>query len=611
MGSGEYLINYDPVTKALLPDNVAGTFAQNRATVHLHGGKSPWISDGTPHQWTVPAGEVTDYAKGVSVSYVPDMWFNASGNTITACAGNNTCGVAGATNNPGPGALTFYYPNQQSGRFLFYHDHAWGITRLNVYAGEAAGYLIQDNVELAMMNGGTVNGRVFTAGTIPPSAMIPLVIQDKTYVDAATILGPTGTDPTWNWGTGPTDANGNITAAATGDLWINHVYMSAENPYNPDGGMSSFGRWFYGPWFYPPTPLCGSSPDAVPPYCITQGPVPNYHYINDPNCYPNHTSACTQPPEQPGTPDVSWGAESFMDTMLVNGTVYPTVTVNPQAYRFRILSAGNDRFLNLQWYLADDTYAPTDPGFGKEVKMVPSAQRASCSATVTTNCVCTATDAPAGCFPDTWPADGREGGVPDPAMRGPAWVQIGTEGGFLPGPVVRPNIPVTWNYDPTTFDIGNVNNGALILAPAERADVIVDFTPFAGKTLILYNDAPTAFPALGTAIRLLHRRPGPHGHRRCRRDIAGLRSERPDGHAGQGGGKRRHRAPRLLQPGDLDRAGARVPVGPRGQRGDDLRDDWSLRTGAGPDHRGADGLRCRLQQDVPHGRSELGHLEDQ
>ena len=24
---------------------------------------------------------------------------------------------------------------------MFYHDHAWGITRLNVYAGEAAGYL--------------------------------------------------------------------------------------------------------------------------------------------------------------------------------------------------------------------------------------------------------------------------------------------------------------------------------------------------------------------------------------------------------------------------------------------------------------------------------------
>ena len=30
---------------------------------------------------------------------------------------------------------------------------------------------------------------------------------------------------------------------------------------------------------------------------------------------------------------------------------------------------------------------------------------------------------------------------------------------------------------------------------AERADVIVDFSAYAGKTLILYNDAPAAFPA--------------------------------------------------------------------------------------------------------------------
>ena len=45
---------------------------------------------------------------------------------------------------PGPGEQTFFYSNQQSARLMFYHDHAWGITRLNVYAGEAAGYLLTD-----------------------------------------------------------------------------------------------------------------------------------------------------------------------------------------------------------------------------------------------------------------------------------------------------------------------------------------------------------------------------------------------------------------------------------------------------------------------------------
>ena len=39
-------------------------FTQNRATLHLHGGATPWISDGTPHQWTTPAG---DAQKGASV----------------------------------------------------------------------------------------------------------------------------------------------------------------------------------------------------------------------------------------------------------------------------------------------------------------------------------------------------------------------------------------------------------------------------------------------------------------------------------------------------------------------------------------------------------------
>ncbi|HOF64217.1 MAG TPA: hypothetical protein PLL54_07925, partial [Dermatophilaceae bacterium] len=41
-------------------------FAENRATLHLHGGITPWISDGTPHQWITPAGEDTAYPKGVS-----------------------------------------------------------------------------------------------------------------------------------------------------------------------------------------------------------------------------------------------------------------------------------------------------------------------------------------------------------------------------------------------------------------------------------------------------------------------------------------------------------------------------------------------------------------
>jgi len=765
MGSGEYEINYDPLTKLAVTPNRIGTFTQNRAELHLHGGRTPWISDGTPHQWTAPAGDAAaaGYPKGVAAAYVPDMWFDAAGNTIAACAGQTTCTETGATNNPGPGALTYFYTNQQSARLLFYHDHAWGITRLNVYAGEAAGYIITDATETALFSQPPLNAL---------AGMLPLVIQDKTFVDPLTIRD---TDPTWAWGTtlpnfvaNPTTSGQGMNPVA-GDFWWPHVYMPAQNPFNPNlSGINDMGRWHYGPWFFPSTPLCGSSPDAVKPLCIEHGVATNpYFGAANPG----------QPPQIPGTPNVSWGAEAFLDTMMVNGTVFPTVTLTPGAYRLRLLNASHDRFLNLQFYQAEPmsigvtnggsgytsppavtitggggsgaaavatvsgalagatitnggsgytsapeviisgagtgaiatatigngvsgifptrggTGYPTPPaitfgpgcttppaavasirgfvsafnlvsggtgyttaavtisgggddGIGAEatatiaggvitgITLVSpgvgytstptvtitgdgtgAAATATLSAAVsgtrlTSSGNCTAaptvtiapppvglqatasvifgpgvvtgvtvsnpadpantgysfadgisfsggggtgaaasavvngsvtaiavtnpgsgyTTAPAigfsggggtnataaaylgtevamvpasatDGFPATWPTDGREGGVPNPVFRGPAFIQFGTEGGFLPGPVVLNNQPVTWNTDPTMFNVGNVLNqrdggGALFLAPAERADVIVDFSQYAGKTLILYNDAPTAFPAL-------------------------------------------------------------------------------------------------------------------
>ena len=56
---------------------------------------------------------------------------------------------------------------------MFYHDHAWGTTRLNVYAGEAAGYLISDDTEKALVDNGLIPGAADT---------IPLIVQDKTFV---------------------------------------------------------------------------------------------------------------------------------------------------------------------------------------------------------------------------------------------------------------------------------------------------------------------------------------------------------------------------------------------------------------------------------------------
>ncbi|PWB81694.1 MAG: hypothetical protein C3F08_01305, partial [Candidatus Methylomirabilota bacterium] len=509
MGSGEFQIDYDPDTLQPIP-LTTGMFSQNRATLHLHGGRTPWISDGTPHQWITPAGESTAYPRGTSVQNVPDM------------------------PDPGPGAQTFYWTNQQSARMMFYHDHAWGITRLNVYAGEAAGYLITDGAEQQLITGGLI-----------PSDQIPLIIQDKTFVDPATIVN---TDPTWAWGSQPWNGvPGTPMTPVQGDLWWPHVYMPAQNPYDISG-INAMGRWMYGPWFWPPTPVCGSSPSAVPPWCVTAGVRPNPYF--DPACDPAVAGFC-QPPEIPGTPDVSWGAEAFLDTPVINGMAYPTLTVAPKAYRLRILNASHDRFLNLQLYAASSIVrsitvntpgsgytdattvsitggggrgatatATIDPvtgaitaitldTVGSGYTSVPAVTIAGSGAGASATAVLYTAPTEVGMvpailtsgFPSRWPADGREGGVPDPATSGPAFIQIGTEGGFLPGPVLLPNQPVAWNMDPTMFNFGNVlsqadGGGTLFLGPAERADVIVDFSRFAGKTLILYNDAPTAFPAL-------------------------------------------------------------------------------------------------------------------
>jgi FtsP/CotA-like multicopper oxidase with cupredoxin domain len=79
-------------------------------------------------------------------------------------------------------------------------------------------------------------------------------------------------------------------------------------------------------------------------------------------------------------------------------------------------------------------------------------------------------------------------------------VQIGSEGGLLPAPVVIPPTAINYEQNTRSITIGSVAVHGLWLGPAERADVFVDFTQFAGKTLILYNDAPAPAPAIDSRL---------------------------------------------------------------------------------------------------------------
>ena len=503
LGTGPAGELFIPVDKSYMgagagPDGTP--YSDNRATLHLHGGNSPWISDGTPHQWTVPAGEVafTNHLKGLSTQDAPDM---------------------PAT---GDGQMTFFWTNQQSGRLMFYHDHAYGITRLNVYAGEAAGYVLIDPMQEDNLALATVPG---TLGTTRDLAhFLPLVLQDKSFVpDNGEVGGQlAATDPTWNlakWG-------------GKGSLWFPHVYTPNQNPADATGA-NAYGRWDYGPWFWPPQNPSTYVPGGLPYACSSAAYA---------------TTAVAFPPLMcPGTPAVSGTPEGFMDTPLVNGTAYPATTVEPSAYRFQFLNAANDRTWNLGLYYAatkDGVVckggAVADLSTCTEVAMVPAnPHQANCSATVKTSCVCNASFSPAGCtpaaptnlpvcavatvmsgsglavadttggspingtglpancWPSLWPTDGRAGGVPDPTTAGPPLVQLGAEGGLLPNPAVIPSTPTSYDYNRRSITVLNVLGHGLLAGPAERADLVVDFSSVpAGSALILYNDAPAPVPAV-------------------------------------------------------------------------------------------------------------------
>ncbi|UWZ84055.1 multicopper oxidase family protein [Occallatibacter riparius] len=98
-----------------------------RMVPHLHGARTESESDGLPEKWFTP-GESRRYS----------------------------------------------YPNEQRAATLWYHDHALGITRLNVYAGLSGFYLLRDREEMGM--------------DLPKDDYeIPLLLQDRT-VDASGVL---------------------------------------------------------------------------------------------------------------------------------------------------------------------------------------------------------------------------------------------------------------------------------------------------------------------------------------------------------------------------------------------------------------------------------------
>lgn len=80
-----------------------------------------------------------------------------------------------------PGAAVFQYPNDQPATTLWYHDHALGVTRVNVYAGPAGFYLLRGGPD--DLDDGVLPGPAPRPGD-PPGARVyevPIVIQDRSF----------------------------------------------------------------------------------------------------------------------------------------------------------------------------------------------------------------------------------------------------------------------------------------------------------------------------------------------------------------------------------------------------------------------------------------------
>ena len=145
---------------------------------HLHGASGVGDeSDGYAEAWFLPD------ADNIPAGYAAEgTWYD-----FFAGKAASKFGVAW-----GPGFAIFQYPNNQRESTLWYHDHALGMTRLNVYAGPAGFFLVRGGPE---GDKAVLDSRTGTTAVLPSPAPregdmfpsnktyyeIPIAVQDRSF----------------------------------------------------------------------------------------------------------------------------------------------------------------------------------------------------------------------------------------------------------------------------------------------------------------------------------------------------------------------------------------------------------------------------------------------
>ncbi|TYB44329.1 multicopper oxidase domain-containing protein [Actinomadura chibensis] len=142
---------------------------------HLHGGHDTEDSDGYPEAWYLPA----------ATNIPPDFARVGSYYDRFREEFAERHGVRWR-----PGSATFQYDNDQRATTLWYHDHALGITRLNVYSGLAGFYLLSGGP--SDLPPGVLPEPAPAVGDPPGTRYydIPIVIQDRSFNTDGSLFYP-------------------------------------------------------------------------------------------------------------------------------------------------------------------------------------------------------------------------------------------------------------------------------------------------------------------------------------------------------------------------------------------------------------------------------------
>ena len=152
---------------------------------HVHGAVGVADdSDGYAEAWYLPA------ARNIPANYATEgKWYNFFAGKAAAAYGVTW----------GPGFATFQYPNANRASTIWYHDHALGMTRLNVYAGPAGFYLVRGGPDDVVVDGRTGKPAILP-GPAPrendkfppnkPYREIPIAIQDRSFKPDGSLFYP-------------------------------------------------------------------------------------------------------------------------------------------------------------------------------------------------------------------------------------------------------------------------------------------------------------------------------------------------------------------------------------------------------------------------------------